>query len=274
MLDTYQEDGLRAKSKQTRKTYMFCLSKFEEWLDGAGTDLEEYSRSDVQQYIDYLVSKRYSATTINKNWSAVKHFSRWLNKLDAIEDITVITPPNILNHAPKALSRNEVNKLIREIDRSGNDRNLAITHTLINTGIRLNELVNLDRADFEISERKGTLRVRFGKGNKERRLPLSPETRRAISKYLETRNDSIEAMFLSNRNKRISERTVQHIFEKHGINVHSLRHTFITKLVRNGEDFSLVQSLSGHANADMVMRYSAPSEEDKEEAVERLWISD
>lgn len=274
MLNTYQEDGLSGKSKQTKKTYMFCLLKFEEWLDGAGADLEEYSRSDVQQYIDYLVSKRYSATTINKNWSAVKHFSRWLNKLDAIEDISVITPPNILNQAPKALTRNEVNKLIREIDRSCNDRNFAIAHTLINTGIRLNELVNLDRADLEISERKGTLKIRFGKGNKERQLPLSSETRRAITKYLDTRDDSVEAMFLSNRNKRISERTVQHIFEKHGINVHSLRHTFITKLVRNGEDFSLVQSLSGHANADMVMRYSAPNEEDKEGAISKLWLSD
>lgn len=274
MLNTYQEDGLRGKSKQTKKTYMFCLLKFEEWLDGAGADLEEYSRSDVQQYIDYLVSKRYSATTINKNWSAVKHFSRWLNKLDAIEDISVITPPNILNQAPKSLTRNEVNKLIREIDRSGNNRNFAIAHTLINTGIRLNELVNLDRENLEISERKGTLKIRFGKGNKERQLPLSSETRRAITKYLNTRDDSVEAMFLSNRNKRISERTVQHIFEKHGINVHSLRHTFITKLVRNGEDFSLVQSLSGHANADMVMRYSAPNEEDKEGAISKLWLSD
>lgn len=274
MLDTYQEEGLRGKSKQTIKTYMFCLSKFDNWLNGAGTNLEEFSRSDVQQYIDYLVSKRYSATTINKYWSSIKHFSRWAKKDAAIEDISVITPPNMLNQAPIALSRNDVNKLIREIDRTGNVRNMAIIQTLVNTGIRLNELVNLDRNDFDMSERKGSIKVRFGKGNKERQLPLSAETRMAISKYLETRHDSLEAMFLSNRNKRISERTVQHIVEQHGINVHSLRHTFITKLVRNGEDFSLVQSLSGHANADMVMRYSSPNEEDMEEAVSKLWLSD
>ena len=82
------------------------------------------------------------------------------------------------------------------------------------------------------------------------------------------------ALFLSNRNKRISERTVQHIFEKYDINVHALRHTFITKLVRNGEDFSVVQALSGHANADMVMRYAAPNEEDKVDAVTKLWLTD
>lgn len=124
------------------------------------------------------------------------------------------------------------------------------------------------------SERKGSVTVRYGKGNKERQIPLSPETRRAIQKYLEFREDQHGALFLSNRNKRISERTVQHIFQKHDINVHAFRHTFITKLVRNGEDFSVVQALSGHANADMVMRYAAPNEEDKTEAVTKLWLTD
>ena len=116
--------------------------------------------------------------------------------------------------------------------------------------------------------------IRYGKGNKERKIPLSSETRRAILKYLETREDQHEALFLSNRYKRISERTVQHIFQRYDINVHAFRHTFITKLVRNGEDFSIVQALSGHANADMVMRYAAPNEEDKNEAVTNLWLTD
>ncbi|MGM0974755.1 MAG: site-specific integrase [Bacillota bacterium] len=80
MLGTYLEEGLRGKSIQTIKTYTFCLSQFEKWLDGAGTSLEDYSRTDVQQYVDYLVSKRYAATTINKHWSSIKHFSRWKKK--------------------------------------------------------------------------------------------------------------------------------------------------------------------------------------------------
>ncbi|MCL6585100.1 MAG: tyrosine-type recombinase/integrase [Anoxybacillus sp.] len=54
------------------------------------------------------------------------------------------------------------------------------------------------------------------------------------------------ALFLSNKNKRISLRTVQYIFEKYRINVHALRHTFITRLIRNGEDISIFQALSGH----------------------------
>lgn len=274
MLDTYLQEGLRGKSQQTIKTYTFCLSQFSTWLDGSGISLEDYSRTDVQQYVDYLVSKRYAATTINKHWSSIKHFSRWAKKEETIEDISVISPPNVLNEAPKSLNRNEVNKIIREIDRSGNVRDFAIAQVLINTGMRLNELVHLDCRDIEITDRKGSVTIRYGKGNKERKIPLSPETRRSILKYLEIREDENEALFLSNRNKRISERTVQHIFQKYDINVHALRHTFITKLVRNGEDFSVVQALSGHANADMVMRYAAPNEEDKTEAVTKLWLTD
>ena len=274
MLDIYLVEGLRGKSKQTIKTYTFCLSQFKTWLDGSGTSLEDYSRTDVQLYVNYLVSKRFAATTINKHWSSIKHYSRWAKKEETIEDISVISPPNMLNEAPKSLNRNEIHKIIREIDRSGNVRNFAIVQLLINTGIRLNELVHLDREDIQITERKGSITIRYGKGNKERKIPLSPETRRAILKYLETREDQHEALFLSNRYKRISERTVQHIFQRYDINVHAFRHTFITKLVRNGEDFSIVQALSGHANADMVMRYAAPNEENKNEAVIKLWLTD
>ncbi|WP_245585890.1 tyrosine-type recombinase/integrase [Paenibacillus pinihumi] len=59
--------------------------------------------------------------------------------------------------------------------------------------------------------------------------------------------------------------------EKHGHNVHQTRHSFITDLVRSGEDLSTIQSLSGHASADMVLRYSMPSEEDRQRAVDKLY---
>ena len=150
---------------------------------------------------------------------------------------------------------------------------MAITQVLLNTGIRLSELVALNKADIDIGERKGELFVRNGKGNKARSIPLNKEARRAINKYLSERNDSIEALFISNRGKRISVRSVQHIFEKKGVNVHALRHTFITHLIRNGIDTSIVQSLSGHSSADMLFRYSVPSEEDKLQALEGIWLT-
>jgi len=70
---------------------------------------------------------------------------------------------------------------------------------MLHTGIRVSELVSLDRSDVEISERKGMLTVRAGKGNKELTLPLESEVRRAITKYLEERNDDNQALLFSNR---------------------------------------------------------------------------
>ncbi|MEY2195778.1 tyrosine-type recombinase/integrase [Neobacillus sp. BF23-41] len=271
MIDKFVSEGLRGKSATTIKTYAHALKQFERWLDGSGTNLNEYSRSDVQQYIDYQMKRKQSAATINKVWNAIKKFSNWNNKADTIEDISVIKQQDIKHEAPSSLSQNERRGLIREVDRQGNKRDIGIITTLLNTGLRVSELVSLDVSDIEITERKGSLRV-IGKGNKERTIPLNNETRRAIEKYLEERSGNDEAaLFISNRGERISVRSVQHLVNKFGFNVHQLRHTFITDLVRSGKDISLIQSLSGHSSADMILRYSAPSEDDKQAAVEDLY---
>lgn len=270
ILNDFIEKGLIAKSVSTIKTYAHALKQFEDWLDGSGTNLQDYARADVQQYIDYLTSKKKSASTINKIWNAIKTFSKWSNKKDCIEDIRVVKAKDFKKEAPKSLTKIERNRLIREADRKGNKRDYAIIITLLHTGVRVSELAALDRSDIEISERKGEMKV-IGKGNKERTIPLSAEVRRAITTYLEERHDQLPALFISNRQARLSVRSVQHLVEQHGYYVHQLRHTFLTGLVRAGEDISVIQSLSGHSSADMVLRYSQPTEEDKQGAVESIF---
>jgi site-specific recombinase XerD len=271
MLNQFLSEGLRGKSATTIKTYAHAIHQFESWLDGAGTNLNDYARSDVQQYIDYLSAKKKSASTINKLWNAIKSYSKWANKKETIEDIAVVKVADIKKQAPKAMDKIERNKLIRDIDRTGNKRDYAILMTMLMTGVRVSELVALDRSDADLSDRKGSIVIRSGKGNKERTLPLNVEARRAIEKYLEERSDNEPALFLSNRQERISIRSVQHLLEKNGHNAHQTRHSFITGLVRAGDDISVIQSLSGHSSADMILRYSMPSEEDKQKAVERMY---
>ncbi|PZE20302.1 tyrosine-type recombinase/integrase [Paenibacillus xerothermodurans] len=271
MLKQFIAEGLLGKSELTVKTYNHALEQFAIWLDGSGANLENFSRSDVQQYVTYMVSKKKTAATINKVFNAIKKYCKWAKKSDCIEDIYIIKPTEYKQTAPKALDRIERNQLVRNIDRSGNKRNYAITLTLLYTGLRVSELVALDRSDVEISDRKGILKVRTGKGNKERVLPLEVEVRRAIEKYLEERSDNQEALFISNRGKRISIRSIQHLLEQHDIHAHQLRHTFITGLVRANQDISVIQSLSGHSSADMILRYSKPTEDDKIRAVEGLY---
>jgi integrase/recombinase XerC/integrase/recombinase XerD len=253
------------------KTYHHALEQFERWLDGSGATLADFCRTDVQQYITYMASKKLSAATMNKVFNAIKAFCRWAKKTECVEDIHIIKQPDYKQQAPKALDRTEWSRLRRNIERSGNVRNYAIIMTMLYTGLRVSELVALDKDDVEISERKGVLKVRAGKGNKERVIPLQNEARRAISKYLEQRADDCEALFISNRGGRISVRSVQHILEQEGFHAHQLRHTFITSLVRANEDISVIQSLSGHSSADMILRYSKPTDEDKQSAVEKLY---
>ena len=174
LLIDYLEKGLRGKPETTIKTYHHALLQFETWLQGAGTDLEGFSRADVQRYIDYLAAHKKSAATINKVFNAIKSFCRWAGKKNIVEDINIVKQPNSLLEAPKALEKAERHRIIREADRNSSRRNYAIITLLLNTGIRLSELVSLDWDDVDISNRKGTLRIRNGKGKMERTIPLCP----------------------------------------------------------------------------------------------------
>ncbi|UOR14179.1 MULTISPECIES: tyrosine-type recombinase/integrase [Halobacillus] len=272
VLEVFREEGLKGKSESTCDTYIHALEQFNHWLEGTGTNLEDFSRSDVQQYIDYLTAKRKSAATVNKIWNAIKPFARWTGNAKAVQDIRVVKMADLKKQAPKGLDRIERNRLVREVDRDGNKRDYAIILMLLYTGVRVRELVSLNRDDIQKSERKGEVRV-IGKGNRERIIPLNVEVRRALTDYLDQRGDNQPALFLSSRVKRISIRSVQTVLGKYKVHPHALRHTFITGLVRAGEDISVIQSLSGHQSADMVLRYSQPTAQDKEKAVENIYIN-
>ncbi|MED1203525.1 tyrosine-type recombinase/integrase [Heyndrickxia acidicola] len=222
-------------------TYKREIEEFAKYLDGSGTNLDGYARSDIQQYINWLAAKGRAASTINKSWHAIKKFSRYHKKYEAIEDIRLVKPKDLTEVAPKALSRVEENRLIREVDRNGNKRDYAIVMTLLHTGLRVSELVSLNRDSIDFSERKGEITV-IAKGNKERTVPVSAEARRAIERYLEERPDELNPC---NYNNRISVRTVQRILNDYGCHPHILRHTYITKLVREGIDWGIFSSCRG-----------------------------
>jgi integrase/recombinase XerC/integrase/recombinase XerD len=266
-IDNFIQEHLFNKAETTKETYRQALVQFEKWLMDTGTDLSDFVRTDVQMYIDYLAAGKKSAATINKVFNAIKSYCRYTGKMKSVENIRVIKQPDILNQAPKALDKKEMHRILREAEKKENPRDFCIIVLLLNTGLRVGELVKLDRSDVELSERKGEITVRWGKGGKAAKLPLNNEARRALKEYLDTRKDNHPALFLSNRGERISKRTVQHIMEQLGINAHALRHTFITRLVRNNVDFSVIQSLSRHASANMIIRYSKPSRQEIEEAI-------
>lgn len=255
------------KSTNTIKTYAGILEKFADWLADSGGDLANVTRFDVQTYIKALERSGLRATTIEKHFACLQVFSRAIGKPDIVADIRRVKPIK-QRTAPESLSDNEYNALMRRVEQSGNKRNIAIVRLLANAGLRVSELVALNRDDVQISDRKGSVIVRHGKGDKERVVPLVREVRRALSEYLATRTDDEPALFLSNYNKRISVRSVQHMLAQYGTHPHALRHTFCRRLVARGVDITTVADLAGHSDINVTRRYSRSSEDERIKAME------
>jgi integrase/recombinase XerC len=148
---------------------------------------------------------------------------------------------------------------------------------LLHTGLRVSELVALEIEDITFSERKGELRVRDGKGTKERILPLNDSCRKAIKEwYLVRPTDKANRVFTSQRGP-ATTRAVQSILEDIGeaahvenLTPHVARHTFAKNLVNAGVSLEKVAMLLGHASLDTTMVYTTPGMSDLDKAVRTL----
>lgn len=261
----FKEHLLKYKSETTAKTYEYSVRCFLEYLED---NKLSYNYDNVQAYIISCTERGLAASTVNKIYRALRSFSMFTGTESYTDKIRVVKMPDYKNQAPKALRRLERIRLI-ELAKKDNIRNLAVVATLLNTGVRVSELVSINREDLIIVEDEGEVRIRQGKGNKERTLPLNKEVRDILASYLETRKDKNPALFLGSKG-RLGVRGVQYILKKYGIHPHQLRHTFITDLVRK-HDLILVQFLSGHSSTDILSRYSKPSKEDLQSAVEHIY---
>ena len=256
-------------SESTKKIYSIYLSNFSTWLKGEDSDIMNLTRFDVQSFIDYLVAvKKAKASTINVYMHAIKAFAKKTNQILATENIRHPKRANILMLSPKSLSRIEVNRLLRAVERDGNLRNIAIVYLLLQTGIRVGEFVNLEREDVEMSERKGMLRIRKTKNMHERTVPIPAEARFHLDKYLSTRNDNDKWLFVGERGK-LTSRGVQIMLKRYDVHPHLLRHTYIRRLVDSGVDIATVAELAGHLDINVTRRYAKPNMDEIAETIEQ-----
>ncbi|MFQ5796732.1 MAG: tyrosine-type recombinase/integrase [Candidatus Bipolaricaulia bacterium] len=237
---------------------------------------------DIQDFKGYLVRKGLKPATINRRLKALRRFFAWAKQRGLAED----SPYDILESflvkeqkdtAPRWLSRSEQLALLRATRKSKRRRDLAIIQTLLGTGLRISELVALRLEDVDISERKGVLRVRAGKGSKARDIPLDNKTRRALSRYLEEERPEAETdlLFLGQRGP-LSEPGIHYLVTKYAyqaqledVTSHTLRHTFAKNLVDADTPLDQVATLLGHESLDTTRIYTRPSEQDLERAVRR-----
>jgi len=235
---------------------------------------------DVAAYRRAL-SGRVRPATANRRLSALKAFFGWAEAAGLVRE----NPARGLegfkdsakDRAPRALSTPELRRLLREARRTENPLHRAVIIVLLNTGLRASELCGLRLKDLELSERKGKIFVR-GKGEKMREVPLNAEARRALWEWLSVRPQvAADALFVGRRGP-LTPAGLWRIVKKLGrqagleeVHPHLLRHTFATRLLREaGADLVQVAALLGHEDIATTARYTKPSAEELEAALERL----
>ena len=224
---------------KTRDAYRLDLLHFAGWFAetvGERFSPEAVTPTDVREYRGYLMNVEHrQPATVNRRLAALRRFFQWGKATGLVKELPTENVKGIAS-SPRSLhwlEKRDVDRLIRTVERHGNTRDLAIVLTLRHTGIRVSELSALRVGDVEISERKGTLTVRSGKGGKFRVLPLNVDARRAIASYLEVRPTvSDEHLFIGQRGQGISSRAVELLVTKYGrlagledVTPHTLRHS-------------------------------------------------
>ena len=246
--------------------------------------------NDIRAFLRFLVTKYNSkATTRARKASTIRIFFKYLTE----ENLIKINPaqnlknPKLDKTQPKYLNLEDSQKLLNTTDNPDNrnsERDYAILTIFLNCGLRLAELVGINISDIDFSENK--MRV-FGKGHKERTIFLNKACIKAIKNYLEVRpkegiktdrQNSKDALFLSERKERISRRTVQHIVEKElsiaglsskNLSTHKLRHTAATLMYQYGNvDIRALQEVLGHESISTTEIYTHVASEQARKAIE------
>ena len=264
----------RNASNHTTTNYAVDLGSFSSFL--GEKDIDQVDNLFIRRFLAEMRSKNYSKRTIARKLASLRSFFKFLYREGHIttNPISAISTPKLDKKLPKFLDVQKMTKLIEAPDESdiAGSRDRAILETLYSTGIRVSELVglNIDSVDF-IS---GVVKV-FGKGQKERMVPIGEPAVNAIRRYVAKRAkvskglkrkplDSSKAIFLNKSGRRLTDRSVRRIIDKYiricsieeKISPHSIRHSFATHLLDRGADLRSVQELLGHMNLSTTQIYT------------------
>lgn len=252
-------------SEHTILNYTIDLKFFKGFLDNKPIETVDYLT--LRRFLAILKERNFSKTTIARKLATLRSFFRFLTREGYLKSnlISGLATPKLEKKLPTFLTIPEVVKLIESPDKSEESglRDKAILETLYSTGIRVSELVGLNIEDIDFIG--GTVRV-FGKGKKERLLPIGDSALRSIRDYLVMINSSKEKgpLFLNKLKGRLTTRSVRRIIEKYirktalkeRISPHTLRHSFATHLLDRGADLRSVQELLGHVNLSTTQIYT------------------
>ena len=269
-------------AKNTLSAYARDLARYEKFLTDHGVSSpEQITKTQVADFGAELVT-RYGlkASSVARILSGVRGLHRfWLLEQVTVNDAAAtIKPPNSAKRLPKAISLSKIELLLKASGPDPNDesaialdpikvRDRALLELLYATGARVSEIVNLDLDDL-IDK---TLVRLFGKGSKERVVPVGSYAQRALENYLirvrpnlATKGKGTPAVFLNQRGGRLSRQSAWQIISDAAvksdlgdqISPHTLRHSFATHLLEGGADVRVVQELLGHSSVATTQIYT------------------
>jgi len=299
-------ETIKGKSKNTIKEYAYDLIMFLRFIklhkgmtdpntefdkidisDITSEDLKSITLSDLYSFMSYLSRERdNNASSRARKVASIKSFFKYLTSKAKIIDInpaTELESPKITKRHPRYLNIEESKKLLSSVSGKYAERDYAILTLFLNCGLRLSELVNIN-----LNKIKNDTITVIGKGNKERTIYLNNACKQAIEEYLKVRPvDNVkdkQALFLSERKQRISNKTVQHIVKKYikiaGLDperysTHKLRHTAATLMYKYGSvDIRALQEILGHESVSTTEIYTHVDNEQLRNAVDSNPLSD
>jgi len=250
-------------SDHTLLNYRLDLEEFFHFLGHDRVNDVDYP--SLRRYLAELRVRQLRPRSVARKLSSLRTFFRYLQREGVIKKnpAALIMTPKLDKTLPHFLSEEEATKLIESpVEKKTSDlRDRAIFETLYSAGIRVSELVSLSIHDVDLI---GNIIKVYGKGRKERMVPIGDKAVEAIQAYLDARQAKSEAIFLNPSGKRITARSVRNIINKHikktaiqqKVHPHMLRHSFATHLLNHGADLRSVQELLGHVNLSTTQIYT------------------
>lgn len=270
----------RGYSEHTLRNYRIDLRHFFDFFkqkqdaNGSPDYLEKIDYQAIRDYLATLFS-RYKRTSISRKLSALRSFFQYLERENLTEanPTADISAPKQAQYIPVYLQVDEMFRLLEGPDQSTpmGLRDRALLEVIYSCGLRVSEAAGLDLSSIDYAER--LVRV-FGKGQKERIIPIGSTALKAVQRYLEAtmilrqkqgkEGKAQQALFLNPQGKRLTTRSMHTIVKKYAlksqimrdISPHSLRHTFATHLLDGGADLRAVQELLGHVSLSTTQKYT------------------
>ncbi len=270
----------RNASPHTVRAYRIDLEDFLRWAQRTSKNPLAVTHKDLRRYLGELDRAQYQRTTINRRLSSIRGFFRWLSLNELVDEdpASVLQGPKIPKRLPKVIRPQEMARLLGQYapkDESGKAReqspedmrNLAILEFLYACGARVSEAssLTLDGVDFS----QGQVKV-FGKGAKERIIPLHDMALSAMRSYLLIARPKLlkggrsESFFLSTRGNQMSPDAIRKMFKEsvrsaglsEDITPHDMRHTFATDMLTGGANLRSVQAMLGHVSLSTTQIYT------------------